>query len=546
MQWQIPLGKIAPGLVGDYGSDIRKAWEDAVLVQVGKTILDVVEPYVLSSIAAERRAFVGLSPSFQGSTRAFISVSAHRLPNIVMSQLADILSQEITTPPVAGRDSPHVSLRASMGPGCEPEGCVTVTLKGPNLPMNQGAVAAILEGVGYKKEEVKVVQEFWGKGKVELLGDHHTIVAFVAAPPNDIFLNLLPDSIVGCGGGSATISISVNSRRGVIGNPSAAKPSHPVAAPHPMEVDSPAPPCSQPTPTTPQPPACEASAGNSMLTPHPGDFYPPPPPPPRNSYPPPPPLPVQREQAPQKQHRQLLVTGPGQPPKQQEKKQVQGQQRRQEPRPVQQRPTQPPTTLPSQQPQQAPATQSQPHQQKKAPSSDLVTPPVQGGPPNSPPPSPHRRHHSPPPYLGALTNWLREEKEVDTVTASELVGKWNRANRSLVMCQQYKGQMMAAESWANIPKQLQISFTKFVEQQGVCMGSYGEGSDSEEDAPMSEGEKESDEGSQEVMRDASLPALREQRQRKKPGAWYTVEAQKKKAKTSPSTLRVRKCGPKKV
>lgn len=136
---------------------------------------------------------------------------------------------------------------------------------------------------------------------------------------------------------------------------------------------------------------------------------------------------------------------------------------------------------------------------------------------------------------------------MDAVTASELVGKWDRANRNLAVCQQFKVQMMAADSWVTIPKQLQVSFTKFVEQQGVCMGSYGAGSESEDDALMSDVEKGRDEGKrQEAMSDAPLPTIREQRQRKKPGAWYTVEAQKKKSKTSHSTLRVRKVGPKKV
>ena len=84
--------------------------------------------------------------------------------------------------------------------------------------MEQGAVAAILEGVGYKANEVKVVQEFWGCGKVELLGDHHTIVAFVAAPKDDMLLNLLPEALYGYGSSNAPINIHVNTRRGYIGS----------------------------------------------------------------------------------------------------------------------------------------------------------------------------------------------------------------------------------------------------------------------------------------------------------------------------------------
>jgi hypothetical protein len=154
MQWQIPLGKVPPEVAGEFGSDMRRAWELEVARQVGRTIVDVVQPYIAHSVPAERRAFVGCALSYQGTVRALISVTAHRLPLRVEAQLADILGQEISASPAAGRGGAAFPLTAFMRPGCEPEGCVTVTLKGPTLPVQQGAVAAILEGVGYKKGEV--------------------------------------------------------------------------------------------------------------------------------------------------------------------------------------------------------------------------------------------------------------------------------------------------------------------------------------------------------------------------------------------------------
>lgn len=153
--------------------------------------------------------------------------------------------------------------------------------------------------------------------------------------------------------------------------------------------------------------------------------------------------------------------------------------------------------------------------------------------------SPRSASPAPPAYLGALANWLTEEQELDSTTARKLVGEWDKANKPIIKCQQYTKQMMVADTWLSIPSQLRLSFTKFVQQKGVSMGSYGDSDEPEDTDPMPQQQPNSEVHMQgittrdTVMAEAAQTLTRQHRLRKAPGAWWEGAGQG--GKDTPST-----------
>jgi hypothetical protein len=608
-EWIINLGRVPVQRVGALESEGRKAWEAEVVSQVGNAILPVVWPYIDPSVPEEERGLMGCSLNHQGKEKANISLRAHKFPNRVVAQLADILSQDLEMPSPAGGGGQAITLRAVMGPGTEPEGCVTVTLKGPNLPIEQGAMAAILAGAGYDLDKVMVVQEFWGTGRVSHLADHNIIVAFVTAPTDDLFLSLLPDSIYGYGGSNAPIHIHVNSRRGMItsnppptpANRDTTPPPTGGAEPLPMEVDYP----TNVESHTLTPPATNSPANdpNAGRYPPPPPLYPPPPPP-RSTGPPPPPPPAPQPSFPPPPHMTVEGQRQEQPKRRQEGQQqlqlTQDQQQQRDEEQAKQQPKQQPRQQPKQQPKQHPKQQPQHQpkqqavnqqqqqptkkqtpkkqktahqpvavvvvepQQQAAPSPAIGAPSLQVAsqvghthPPtrtksSRSPPSPKAASDrstapSPPAFLGLLINWL-EEKEVDRPTAQRLVGEWEQANKSLIYGDRFKDQMRTADDWCRIPRILQEAFSKFVEQKGVCMGSYGD-SDEEGVSDPTPQQQERSQGScmpavsnDVIMLDAQQSHSRQHRTRRPPGAWFAVSGQVTKVVSSTNMPRARRNG----
>ena len=152
------MGKVAEHLAGAYGSVTRREWEDTVTEEVSKLIHPIVHPFLAS---VERTVFVGVSSSHAGTNKAILSVLTCGLPDSAIMAVEGVLRQGVSVK-VAGDVT--VPLNCHLQPGSEPAGCITVLLTGTDLPRQAGAVATILQAVGYS-ESATVHQEFWGSTK---------------------------------------------------------------------------------------------------------------------------------------------------------------------------------------------------------------------------------------------------------------------------------------------------------------------------------------------------------------------------------------------
>lgn len=206
MGWRIPIGRVPEHQVGPYQSEQRRAWEENVTTYLSELILPLVQPYI---VVPEAHAFVGVTMSHPGTPKAIISILTCGLPPRVSMAVEGQLRQGVTVTVMTGAP---ITLTCHMQPGCEPSGSITVIMSGPELPRQTGAVAAILQAVGYPAS-VKVLQEFWGATKVPGIGDHHTVVAHITPPVDDFCLDLLPSRIPSMGGSNTFIKLSVSSRK---------------------------------------------------------------------------------------------------------------------------------------------------------------------------------------------------------------------------------------------------------------------------------------------------------------------------------------------